>query len=66
MKRVDRSSKGHCESEAASRTATLGLLHNPFEPYFQQTTGSAPVDRYEVLRPSELLRLARLAARRAT
>lgn len=65
MKRVDRSSKGHCESEAASRTATLGL-HNPFEPYFQQTTGSAPVDRYEALRPSESLRLARLAARRAT
>jgi hypothetical protein len=32
MKRIDRSSKGHYESETASRTATLGL-HNPFEPY---------------------------------
>jgi hypothetical protein len=32
MKRIDRSSKGHYESETASRTATLGV-HNLFEPY---------------------------------
>jgi hypothetical protein len=32
MKRIDRSSKGHNESETASRIATLGV-HNLFEPY---------------------------------
>jgi hypothetical protein len=32
MKRIDRSSKGHYESETASRIATLGV-HNLFEPY---------------------------------
>jgi hypothetical protein len=52
MKRIDRSSKGHYESETASRIATLGV-HNLFEPYSNKLPlGSLYTAR---LRPKDLI-----------